>query len=106
MIDDEATPADARRAHPPKRNLGGASLSEMGTRTGSTRIDGGHDAVVVIAVDAVRRSWPRTKTVAAGHRWVFAHRETALIDAELNEGDVSRRRSDILRHDGFQVPGS
>ena len=45
---------------------GGAFLRDE-TRTGSTRLDGGHDAVVVVAVDAVRRSWPSTKTVTAGH---------------------------------------
>jgi hypothetical protein len=71
----------AEGSTPPKRNLRGAPLSEGGTRTGSTRVDGSHDAVVVIAVDAIRRSWPRTKTVTAGYRCVFAHREAALIDA-------------------------
>ncbi len=47
--------------------LRGASLSEVETRTGSTRLDGGHDAVVVIAVHAVRRSWPSAKAVTAGY---------------------------------------
>ena len=102
----QASPASARRLNPPKRSLRGASLSEVRTRTGSTRVDRGHDAVVVIAVDAIRRRWPGTKTVTAGYRWVFAHREAALIDAQLNEGDVSRNGSDIVTHDGFQVPGS
>lgn len=47
--------------------LRGASLSEVETRTGPTGLDGGHDAVVVIAVHAVRRSWPSTKAVTAGY---------------------------------------
>jgi hypothetical protein len=72
-------------------------------RTGATRINRGHDAVVVIAIDAISRRRRRAKTVAARYRAVFADREAALIDAELNEGDVSRRRSDICRHDGSRV---
>lgn len=47
--------------------LRGASLSEVETRTGSTGLDDGHDAVVVIAVHTVRRSWPSTKAVTAGY---------------------------------------
>ena len=47
------------------RNLSGAPLGDMETRTGSTRVHGGHNVVVVIAVDTIWRSWPGTKTVAA-----------------------------------------
>ena len=45
---------------------GGAFLRDE-TRTHSTRLDGGHDAVVVVAVDAVWRSRTGTKVVTAGH---------------------------------------
>ncbi|ESX83761.1 hypothetical protein X756_28910 [Mesorhizobium sp. LSHC412B00] len=62
-------------------DLSGASLREMETRTGSTRVNGRHDGVVVIAIDAIRRRWPGTKTVATGYRAVFAHREAALVEA-------------------------
>ncbi|CAH2407232.1 hypothetical protein MES5069_550203 [Mesorhizobium escarrei] len=81
--------------------LRSASLTEVETGTSSARLDGGHDAVVVIAVDAVRRSWPSTKTVTAGHRRVFANRKAALIAAQPNERDVARGKSGIVKHDGL-----
>ncbi|ESX92835.1 hypothetical protein X754_18880 [Mesorhizobium sp. LNJC403B00] len=62
-------------------DLSGASLREMETRTGSTRVNGRHDGVVVIAVDAIRRRRPGTKPVTSGYRAVFAHREAALVEA-------------------------
>ena len=74
-------------------------MGEAEARTDSTRLNGGHDAVVVIAVYAVRGSRLGTKTVAAGHRRVVANREAALTAAKSNERDAARRRPGIVKHD-------
>ena len=65
---DKLPGSDARRCRRVAcgpRSLSGAPLGDMETRTGSTRVHGGHNGVVVIAVDTIRRSCPCTKTVAA-----------------------------------------
>jgi hypothetical protein len=55
----------AEEGDPP--NLRGAFLCEVETRTGSTLRNGCGDASVMVAIDAVLRSWAGTKKVAAGN---------------------------------------
>ncbi len=84
--------------------LCGPSLNEAEPRAGSTRRDGSHDVVVVVAVDAARRSRHSTEAVAAGHGRVFADGEAALTTTQPDERDVARGKSGIVRHDVFHLP--
>lgn len=79
----------------PLGNLRGGSLREMETGTSSTRVNGGHDAVVVIAVDAIRRSWPgfaglrRHPTDTLVRSWGDPHRLTRVGPAPIFHVDKS-----------------
>jgi hypothetical protein len=84
---------------PNARLLRGASLGEVEARTGPARFDGGRYAVVMVAINSVRRSRHSAKAVAAGHRRVFTNRKAALIAAQPIEWDVAREKSGIVKHD-------
>jgi len=73
-------------------------LGEVETCTGSTKVDGGHDAVVMVAIDTVLRSRHRTKAVAPGHCGVFANGGAALIAPQSNQGEVVCWKCGIFGH--------
>ena len=77
----------------------------METRTGSARLDGGHDVLVVITVDTGRQRWPSTKTVATRYRRVFVNREAAFVAAQSNERNIAGGKSGIVTHVVLSVIG-